>query len=155
MEFMSQFDMKIVYIKGEDNTIADALSCLLTVMAADIVAAAELAHRPYDFCVDDDISVNAVLPTKGDSPLFCAHALVETDIATTQAVTAVLSIVNDPHLHDEIKMGYLDDKWCKKLLAAVLGMPSVQEHGGLLFIEDHLVIPATGSIPRVSVQTGT
>ena len=26
MEFMSQFDAKIIYIKGDDNTVADALS---------------------------------------------------------------------------------------------------------------------------------
>ena len=26
MEFMSQYDAKIVYVKGEDNTVADALS---------------------------------------------------------------------------------------------------------------------------------
>lgn len=29
MEFLSQFDCKLVYVKGEDNTVADALSCLL------------------------------------------------------------------------------------------------------------------------------
>ena len=30
MEFMSQFDGQIVYIKGEDNTIADALSLVFS-----------------------------------------------------------------------------------------------------------------------------
>ena len=44
MEFMSQFYTKIVYIKGEENNIADALSCLLVKISASSKAAIHNWH---------------------------------------------------------------------------------------------------------------
>ena len=52
MEFMSQFDSKIIYIKGKDNTIADALSRLPCSSSSQ--EAEGSACHPYDFCPDDD-----------------------------------------------------------------------------------------------------
>ena len=49
---MSQFDAKVIYIKGEENTVADALSHL---PSSDALTKAEtMARHPYDFCEDDD-----------------------------------------------------------------------------------------------------
>jgi len=112
-------------------------------------AAIQQARSPYEFCPDDDdnqTTVNAVLPATHDFLLFTAHALTETDIASTQAVTAVLSISQDPELHTAITKGYKMDTWCKKLQDAVPGMPSVQKQGDLLFIGECLVIPSTSNI---------
>lgn len=70
MEVMSQFNAKIVYIKGEDNSVTDALSCLPTATAADSSAALNAAHAPYEFCPYNDnlCSVNMVLPATCGSP---------------------------------------------------------------------------------------
>jgi hypothetical protein len=149
MEFMSQFDAKIVYIKGEDNTVADALSCLLVALSPSSNAAIQQARSPYEFCPDNDDSlttVNAILSPTHACPLFTAHALAETDIASTQAVTAVLSISQDLELHATITEGYKIDTWCQKLLGAAPGMPSIQKQGDLLFIGERLMIPSTGNI---------
>jgi len=50
MEFMSQYDAKIVYVKGEDNTIADALSRLpdTAYSVASMLAGLGLLERPVD-----------------------------------------------------------------------------------------------------------
>ena len=100
MEFMSQFDTKIVYIKGGDNTIADALSRLPVEISATSEATIKNARSPYGFCPDDSnddsIAVNAVLPATHACPLLSTHALAKTDIAMMQAITAVLSISQDP-----------------------------------------------------------
>lgn len=81
---MSQFDAKIVYVKGDNNTVTDALLRLPIEMAPDSMAAIQLAHAPYDHCEDDeDTTIYAVLPASPNCPLFSAHALAETDIATT------------------------------------------------------------------------
>jgi len=48
MEFMSQYNAKIIYVKGEDNTVADALSCLPMFMNAEVNA-----KHAYSHCVDD------------------------------------------------------------------------------------------------------
>lgn len=69
MELMSQFDTKIVYIKGEDNTVADALLHLLSsdtpFPSQDMFAKSEnSAQHPYHFCEDNNDSMVAsiVLP---------------------------------------------------------------------------------------------
>ena len=54
MEFMSQFDAKIVYIKGDDNSVADALSCLPIIISSSSSEAIQAAKSPYDFCPDYD-----------------------------------------------------------------------------------------------------
>lgn len=52
MEFMSQFNAEIIYIKGNDNTVADALSWLPT--NKESIHADKLACYPYAFCDDDE-----------------------------------------------------------------------------------------------------
>ena len=52
------------------------------------------------------MTINAV-------PLLTAHALAETYNASTQAVTAMLSISQDPELPTAIIDGYKTDTWCK------------------------------------------
>ena len=131
MEFMSQFNAKIVYIKGSGNTVTDALSHLPVEILSSSEAAIWTARSPYEFCPDDnnnDLStVNAMLPATHACPLLSAHVLAKTDIASTQAVTAILSISQDPQLRAATIKGYETNTWCKKLHNAAQGMPIVQE----------------------------
>jgi len=61
MEFMSQYNAKIIYVKGEDNTVADALSCLPMFMNAEVNA-----KHAYSHCADD----------KEDDMVTSLHALL-------------------------------------------------------------------------------
>ena len=150
MEFMSQFNAKIVYIKGEDNTVADALSRLPVMLSPSSDVAIRTARSPYEYCPDDDddgvTAINAILPATHACPLLTTHALAETDIASTLAITAVLSISQDPELRTAIINGYETDSWCKKLCSAAPGMPAVNEKENLMFIGERLVIPASSNI---------
>lgn len=150
MEFMSQFDAKIVYIRGKDNTIADALSWLLVAVALSSDAAINMARSPYEYCPDNDdngtTTINTILLATYTCLLLSAHALVETDIATTQAIMAVLLISQDLDLCSTIIGGYEIDPWYKKLRGVAPGMPAVQERENLLFIWEQLVISAVGNI---------
>ena len=147
---MSQFDAKIVYIKGGDNPVADMLSCLPIKMSSSSEAAIQTARSPYEFCPDDDEdncrTVNTVLPATHACPLLSVYVLAETDIASTQAMTAVLSISQDPQLCIAIIKGYTTDPWCQKLCATAQGMPIIHEKDNLMFIRDHLVIPTSRNI---------
>lgn len=50
MEFLSQYDCKIIYVKGEDNTAADALS---RTDFTEMGKAESAAHEPWDKCADN------------------------------------------------------------------------------------------------------
>ena len=151
MEFMLQFDTKIMYIKGDNNTVADMLYRLLAEISSDSMSAMHLAYRPYDYCEDDEMMfVNVILLALLDCPLFCVHALVETNIVMMQAITTILSISNDVLFSESIVKGYKEDKWCKKLIVAAPGMSNVQKRDKLLFIGNCLLIPAVGSIVHVT-----
>lgn len=153
MEFMLQFNAKIVYIKGNDNTVADALSRLPVKLSTSSEIAIQTARSLYDFFPDDGedstLTINTVLPARDNCPLFTAHALAKTDIATTQAMRAVLSITQDPQLCTAIIASYETDSWCKKLCKAAVGMPTVHERDNLMFIGEQLVIPAVGNIHKL------
>ena len=102
-EFMSQFEMKIYYVKGEDNTVADALSHLPVVEVASEV----LPH--YESWMERSVNVT-------------------------------MTISADKSFLDDVKKGYLEDHFVKKISAGtnVLGM---HEENGLWYVGDRLIIP--------------
>jgi len=69
MELMSQFDAKIIYIKGEENMVADALSCLPSHHSPfpspdTLIQTENTVCHPYHFCEDDDTAMvmSIILP---------------------------------------------------------------------------------------------
>ena len=58
MELMSHYDAKIVYIEGNDNSVANALSHFPN---KDTLKEAEnLAWHPYSYCSDEDDTLHTV-----------------------------------------------------------------------------------------------
>ena len=107
-EFMAQFEMGIYYVKGEDNTVANALS-----------------HLPVDKNKEEPM-------TKYDAWLL------------SNSINVTMTISADTEFLKEIKNGYLEDNFAKKLAAGttVLG---IHEENGLWYVGDRLVVPRTGT----------
>ena len=57
---MSQYDAKIVYVKGKDNTVADALLWLPTYAQAKAEAKHTYSHCPTD--EEDDMVASILAP---------------------------------------------------------------------------------------------
>jgi hypothetical protein len=114
MELMSQFDMSILYIKGEDNTIADTLSRL----------------------PDDPPPISAAKPE--------ARVENWSTWARASSVNAVLTIEADSEFLDAIKSGYRTDEFCKKVIAYPESTPGIREANGLWYISSRLLIPSSG-----------
>jgi hypothetical protein len=91
-EFMSQFELRIVYIHGEDNTVADLLSRLL----------------------DDDSPVTDA--NDEFTPNYQAW------LADSKALpTVAMSLISaDTQLLQDITKGYANDTFCQRVLAKVL-----------------------------------
>ena len=108
MEFMLQFDAKIVYIKGDDNSVADVLSCLPTMTIPDTSTALTTACAPYEFCPYDDelASVNVVLPALQVSPWRSAHCLAYSSVPDCDSIAATLKIAANPELKKSLTEGY-------------------------------------------------
>lgn len=110
-EFLADYDFVIKYVRGEDNTVADALS------------------REFN------------TETPAASPLVCASLLSHSDFSSPHVVAPVLTISADKDLLDQIKGGYANDAWCQKLLAKGIGLAGVSMRSGLLYVGDRLVVP--------------
>ncbi len=119
MELMSQYDFTINYIRGEDNTIADALSRL-----------------PVDPASDP---VPDVDPEEQQQPLWSSWM-------QTSSVNSVLHISADKLFLSQLKAGYLDDTFCKKFVTGQTILPNVRNVNGLWYIGDRLLIPRTGDL---------
>jgi hypothetical protein len=119
MEHLSQFDMTIHYIHGEDNTVADALS-----------------HLPDDPCEGEPEDVDvADLPLQWD-----------TWLKSETSCNAVLTISADEYFLCDICLGYKTDSFCQKLSMADKSIPGIQLENELWYIGDRLVIPCYGSL---------
>jgi hypothetical protein len=144
MEFLSQFDFKIVYVKGEDNTVADSLSRLPSDFP-DSASAVEEALS-FDSMHDDDLvsrCISSVLPVSASSPFSSAFSL--SHVAALSAASS-LKITADVSILADIKAGYTSDPWCANLIAAAPGIPLLQRRDGLWFMGSRLIIPRIGSV---------
>lgn len=135
---MLQYDCKIVYVKGEDNCAADALS--RTSFEAEITAS---APYPPDNCNTVGIILGSRL-----SAFKCTHVMTkpETLPPPTGAVAATLTISADGELLDTIRSGYADDSWCARLLRAAFLPHGVRKVDGLLYAGDRLIIPRKSTV---------
>jgi hypothetical protein len=119
MEYLSQFDMTIHYIRGEDNTVADALS-----------------HLPVDTpdVHSDDVYV-------GDSPLRW-----ECWLGQQNSCSAILTISADEFFLRDVREGYKHDEFCKQLSAVDISIPGICLENDLWYLGDRLVIPRYGTL---------
>jgi len=145
MELMSQFDAKIVYIKGEDNCMADALSRLPDNTVSSSVE--QKMQHPYTFCEDDNAEcmiTSIALPTNygpwESVKVLSASMLLLPTVNTTLKITA------DKTFLEAVKAGYADNEWCKTLPNATMSWPGLVLHDGLWYVGDCLIIPWTKNL---------
>ena len=144
MEFLSQYDGKIIYVKGEDNTVADALSRLPYNLSRDTATAEVDAGAPYE------LAPPSVLCNSSENTTFSAVAALtsaETVEERPPASDAPFSrythslVTADRSLLTLLENGYDSDPWIKSLRGAAPGMRVIQQRGKLWFIGDRLVVP--------------
>jgi hypothetical protein len=145
MEFMSQYDAKIMYVHGEDNSVADALSWLPAMAINTAEETMFTAKNTYAHCAEDedDVVVASILDSS-DSPLCGAEGLAN---RVRSKVCTTLSITTDKILLDEIKKGYEEDCWIQDTLSkAKAGMPGTTLTNGLWYVGSRLIVPQVGHI---------
>jgi hypothetical protein len=147
MKFMSQYDCKILYIKGEDNCVADTLSC--TDFDGEPTGTEPWSCNP---------TAIAAITIPASSPFHAAKSLAYTQIKTTEPVpttiASVLRVTSDTKILDQIRNGYNTDPWCAKLLSTSKGCIGLEFHEPerLWYIGDHLIIPCSGTLRETLFQ---
>ena len=135
----------MVYIKGDENSVADALSCMPTDTNSSIADVS--ARHPYDFCEDDDtlcIVASISLPTP-QGPWETVKSL-STSLTPSPSICSTLEITADKSFLDAVISGYAEDPWCKTLPSAALSLKGLHLHDKLWYIGDRLIIPRTGKL---------
>lgn len=140
MEELSIYDCQFVYIKGEDNTMADVLSRYPenTEMVKDYSTADKKArHLWYVASSVNHVVVNS---RKGLSDVWTAVAALRTVEANNDGCASKIEL--DKEMIVKMQAAYLNDAWCQKLLSALKGMPEIRVKDRLWFIGDRLVVPS-------------
>ena len=137
MEELSIYDCKFVYIKGSDNTVADALSHFPYSSITSPSEAESTASHPYNNSSQAQYNILHHLCPQ-NTPLSMIAALVDTNVPSVACST--LAIDNQFLL--VIQQGYLNDPWCKKFISASKGMPELKIKDGLWFLGTQLIIPS-------------
>ena len=132
MEELSVYDCKFIYVRGEDNTIADALS-RYPHTTSENVAQSSSQHPHINFNKENLV----VLKRSSISPLSSIAALTDSTVQRTKIEFAI-----DDHTISKLRDDYQTNPWCKKLISASRGMPNLTIKNGLWFLGDRLIIPA-------------
>src|SRR6202789_3868766 len=136
MEELSIYNCKFVYVRGQDNTMADALSRYPDIEVNKTTLAENAAQHPHiNFNKNSIVILNQ--PHVLDTPLTAIAALTDVNSHPTQTEFTI-----DENTITKLREGYLSDPWCKKLISASRGMPELTVKDGLWFIGDRLIVPA-------------
>ena len=136
MEELSIYDCKFVYVKGSDNSVADALSRYPQTLVSSCSDAESSASHPYHTSSSSHFNI-LLHPSPSSSPLATIAALVD---ANVQKRVHSAASIDDKFLND-ILNGYTSDPWCQKLLSASKGMPELSIKDGLWFLGNRLIVP--------------
>jgi len=122
--FLSDFDYDIVYVRGEDNTAADALSRMPDDTPSAVFAACSLAYTRH--------------PRPRPPPPPGAFTLVG----------GVLHISTDVTLRDDILEGYKTDPHALQVRAALEAgsIEGAHSENGLLYVGKRLLVPAVNKV---------
>ena len=144
MEFMSQYDVKIVYVKGEDNTVADAL-LRVSNETTPSTKGAVTARSTYAYRQGDEDDMDEMMPNKLEtSPLSAVCALASRE---PTPVCATFSITADKALLGQIKNSYKEDHWIQDTLIKAKGsVPGIQHANRLWYVGERLIVPHIGDI---------
>ena len=134
MEELAIYDCKFVYVKGEDNTVADSLSRYPFPTVTECAEAEKTSHHPCEVVKGCIVLVRVL--ARAESPLNSVAAL--SSAPEPENIKQV--IINDT-LVKEMREAYAKDPWCRQLLSAARGMPEVRVKDGLWFIGERLVVP--------------
>src|ERR1700678_1193859 len=149
MEFLSQYDGKIVYIKGDDNSVADALSRIppdtthisLSSEDAEKKALPVFHDAFFDRKIASILSINSLHHLSEGSPSFISAVTPPPSIKPL-----ILSITADTQLLNEIKEGYLHDPFISSLKDALPGTSFISQRNGFWFSGNRLIIP---NVPHI------
>lgn len=132
MEFMLQYNCKIIYVKGAENCAADALSQT----SFDAKSAASAPYPP------DGSHPITLIYNSDDTSFVCTHILTDpvTITAAPLPIAATFLIAVNEELLAPIRTGYTDDPWCKHLKDAPFFPHGIKEVDGLLYVGDQLII---------------
>lgn len=138
-------------MKGEDNTVADALSRLPYDLLELSAASTDTPTLSSMYIQDDEMitaCIGAVLSVGKDMPFSAAfllsHGPVPTPIASLMPTELSTSI--DETTITEIKAAYIANSWCKNLITASQGMTALTFQDSLWFIGSWLMVPQYGTV---------
>ena len=143
MEELASFDCKFVYIKGEHNTVADALS-RYPFQNTTSSHEAEL-HAQQPFTSTSSIE-QALLNIPSSTTRAITAALIATQPPAQPTQTATSSLQINKEIIKNLKQAYDADPWCTQLKSAAKGMKALTLRDGLWFLNDRLIIPADSGL---------
>lgn len=138
-EFLQQYNFDIVYVRGNENSAADALSRTEFPEATREMDASHM--DPLNFLDKLDVPVCSILCPNATSPFTTVQKLTCKPVDTA---ASIMEISQTDKLYNAIINGYNIDPWCVKAVATK--MDGLEKRGRLLYYKNCLVIPHTGNL---------
>src|ERR1700678_656946 len=144
MEFLSQYNAQFVYVRGDRNSVADALSRRPPEFCS--AEAEKKASRPYPASLSDkEDCVSHIFDPIERALLTFVGAL--SDVAPEVPTTSLtFSISADKESLRLLRDGYNTDPWTKSLISSEHGMDNLKSVDGLWFLDGRLVVLKAGNL---------